>query len=359
MKKKIFIFPVIFLLLLFARFLLLPNELSEEPVVKRQWVSRIPDNQQGAYGVQVASENPPIPFRLGNSFGYFRKDGSFTYTGNIMFGVTMNDSVFCNFPKISEEVIIQDYLGRIYSKFKSAGYPMIRENRLFFISTNRAGISEWNFDGEKLWFREFQSVITDFVVNENLLILGLSNGSLKILDNRGSTVDSHEFSFGAYHVAYGCALSGNNEKIAVISGINPQSITLLEFRENSFVPVKTWESGTDFRRRIRIDFPWDDDILAYETDRGIAFHAVDGRDAVDLQLAGSLIAMKKNKESDLLGIVSKVTGSDEGIISYITSDGKPLLSLIIPSNRIFLEGEGNQVFLGAADTMISFLLTRG
>jgi hypothetical protein len=179
------------------------------------------------------------------------------------------------------------------------------------------------------------------------------------MDNQGSIVDSHEFSFGTYHVTYGCALSDNKEKIAVMSGLNPQGITLLEYRENSFVPVRTWESGTDFRRRVRIDFPWGDDIIAYETDIGVAFHSVDGKDAEDLQLAGSLISMKTNKESGLLGVVSKLAGSSEGFMSYVTREGKPLLSFILPSYKVFLEDEGNQVFLGLGDSMISFLITKG
>jgi hypothetical protein len=277
-KKRPVRFLVTALLLIVAYFLLFPYPLGRELVAVPRWAVAVPaaaDPSAAPASASADTSSAVVPFRLGSRFGFVRPDGTITYAGTVLYRVALSSAGFVNFARLGSDWIIQDPGGRHLFSLSGSGYPLLSPDglRVFTVKTDLSGIVERDRGGETLWDRDFPTIMTSVSVQGDLLLVGLLDGTLHLLNRQGSPV--FEFAPGGSRipVVAGCALSPDGSLLAAVTGIDPQFLSVIGRQGDGFSPLAKTALPSAFRREVRIGFSPDSRILFLEGRDGVGVAA--------------------------------------------------------------------------------------
>lgn len=254
------------LFVIVAYFALFPYPLGKELVPKPDWALSIGADAAPAAAAAERQAESFAPFQLAGTFGYVDGDGGLVFKGNPLFRVALTDAGFINFTRIGSTWIFQDIRGNRVFSFSGNGYPVLSRGaeRLFTISTDLTGIREYDTDGEPLWSRDFPSLITCLSMQSDYVLAGLLNGSLQLVGRAGEELVDYAPSGSRIPVIFGCAVSMDGRRIAAVSGVDGQFLSVLERQGSDFRPVSHIPLDSDFRSEIRMEFSPDGRYLVLE-----------------------------------------------------------------------------------------------
>lgn len=341
MKKKIFslIIP-----LLAAYILLAATDIKKELVFKPGWVA---DLTRTGYE-NTSNESSIFPFRLGELFGYMDTEGKLIYADRILHNAALGENWFLNHSNSPGNLIARDTAGSILFNIEAAGYPVIREGRLFIISPEGNGISEWDREGNKLWERWFGSIITSFDLSASHLLVGMLKGVVELIDQEGKTLVEYIPENSRIAAVYGCAVSDSGDRFAVLSGIGPQRLTVLERREDDYKIVISTIMDTEFRRTVYLSF--NGKYLFIEGNNRILFLDPTKKWVRSIPIAGRLHSLTVQQESGLFFIVSEDRGSSRFQIGMLP--GYVLYETVLPGTGVFSRETADSFFLGNGYTIM-------
>jgi hypothetical protein len=257
---------------------LFPHPLARELYLRPVWSldldAALAASSAGAAGTETAGISW---FRVGDRFGYIDLDGGIRYQGKVLAGVCLSESGFINYSKISDNIVFSDPQGRFRYGFASCGYPILdREGgRLFTVSTDSSGIRQVSPEGETIWRMEFSSPMTTVALSTERLLIGLLEGRFKLIDSRGGVEYEAATEGSRIPVVLGSALSPRRERAAVLSGIDPQHLLVLEKRESGFGSVYSRDLPSDLRREAMLQFSPDGRFLLFEQPDAVGVLDVD------------------------------------------------------------------------------------
>jgi hypothetical protein len=271
------------LLSIVVYFVLFPYPLGRELVVHPRWATPVPSSAAPAIlkdSPQAASapDNPrdtTAPFQLGDVFGYVQGDGSILYLGKTQYRIALSATGFVNYTRLGTDWILQDTSGRPVSSFSGSGYPFLgpEGNRIFNVKSDLSGLIELDRNGRALWERDFPTLMTAASLQGDLLLVGLLNGSLVLLDRKGMPLFEYPPKGSRIPVIVGDAVAPDGSLLAAVSGIGPQYLTVLR-RQNAMNPRNSAALGytatavvilpSEYRREVRIAFSPDSRCLVLE-----------------------------------------------------------------------------------------------
>jgi hypothetical protein len=290
-------------------------------------------------------------FKAGRWFGYVRADGGLLYTAETLHGVALSDSGFISFAKLAENFVFQDPAGRFLSGFHAFGYPVLDEGggRLYSISTGLNGLSRLDRDGERLWSVEFFSPITSLALHADDCLVGLLDGTVKLIDVQGKIVQELVPQASRIPVILATAFSPDGRRLAVVSGIDPQLLTLLQRRGGSFAAEQVLQLGSDFRRGLALRFSADGRSLAFEAPDGLALLELGRREPGKIALPGRLLALDC-ASSGLLAVGSRHGGGSRLLL--LQPPGSPLYVGEVAAGELFLRFDGASLLIGLPSILL-------
>ena len=193
-------FLPILLVFLALYLLLFPRAMTGELTFSATWVR---DVSLGASGASSSGEQSTHPFVLGNLFGYIGVDGNLLFADKIEYGISIGRQGFFNYSRIPGHLVFQNPDGRVSQTLETRSYPVFMNERLFLVSTNRAGLAEWDVNGNLMWEREFTSLITCMDSNEENLLIGLIDGRIIIIGREGNILFQKDFPGSRINAVYG------------------------------------------------------------------------------------------------------------------------------------------------------------
>ncbi len=283
---------------------------------------------------QAGSERRLSWFQAGRIFGFVRLDGQVQYSGEVLHGVTLSELGFINYPRVADNFVFQDTAGRFQYGVRGYGYPLLDPSGdlLYSLSTDLTELKRLDRDGEVLWSAGFFSPITTLALSGGECAVGLLDGTLKLLDAGGRIAQEFQPEASRIPVILGAALAPRG--LAVLSGIDPQRLTILERRGGQYAPVESLPTGSDLRREALMRFTADGRFLAYETDGGLAL-----RD------------LHRGTEAALPGRLLALASADEGLVAVGSREAEgSRLRLLRPLSSTLYEQP-----LAAADLFLRFL----
>jgi hypothetical protein len=290
-RSRRYLIPAFALGLLYP--LLCPQLAGREGYFKAVWALAVPS--------PAGTRTPAAPapggerlawFQAGRHFGFVRLDGQLLYSTEVLYGVTLSEAGFINYPRVADNLIFQDPAGRFQYGLRGYGYPVLDPSGelLYTVSTDLTELKRLDRDGEVLWSAAFFSPITTLALSGKDCAVGLLDGTLKLLDDSGRIARDFQPEASRIPVILGAALSPG--RLAVLSGIEPQRLTILERRGGQLAPLVSLVTGSDLRREAALRFSADGRFLAYETDDGLALR--DLRRGASSQLPGRLLAFSSS-----------------------------------------------------------------
>ncbi len=264
---RVFFVALIVIILYFALF---PYPLGRETVAKPVWSVTLADP-----GARQPPAPPDIakaiaaPFYLGDVFGYAAADGRILHAERALFRVALSQAGFVNYTRLGTNWILQNANGERVLSFSGYGYPLLSGDgrRIFIVKTDLSGLIELDKTGDAAWSRDFPALLTTISVPGDFLLVGLLNGSLLLLDGRGSPKYEHVTGGSRLPVVLGAAVSPDGSLIASVSGIAPQFLTVLRRQGTGFGEMAKEVLASDFRREVRVSFSPDSRYLLVEGER--------------------------------------------------------------------------------------------
>ena len=154
-------------------------------------------------------------FHLGQTLGYFDDDSYYA-----IYDSEAKNTDFFNADGTKAGVI------------EASGFPYFKGNLIYVFLPGGCSFSKCSETGKTLWTFEGTFPITAFAAKENYTAVGLSNGTIKVLNNENGSTEI-EFAPGGsdYPVILGIDISEDGQYIASISGHNHQRFVLSKREE--------------------------------------------------------------------------------------------------------------------------------
>jgi len=276
---------------------------GKENVVKPLWYSSVTKTEP----LKNGQAEGRIWYRSGNIYGYTDLEGNIYLSEKSSFFTSITDSVYMDYSKVSEKFYIKNSDGILLDGFKATGYPFFDKTgkRLLVVKTDLSGISEITRNGQQKWKRDFISTITTVSVSKKLMVLGLLDGNMLILDEKGEIIYQFKPGGSKIPIIVGTAISDNENTVACIFGLEPQNILIFKRENGNFALMFSKKTDTNFRRETLLKFGWNDDFLLAEDYHGI--------DIVDI-LSGKLVRTK------LKGEIRDISVLNNRMIAVIVSE---------------------------------------
>jgi len=365
-KKKIWL--IVIIVLFTAYFFLAARTIPKQMVLVPSWISSLESGDAARMNETAGTDTDDLlPFTMGSRFGFVRRrDGFFPVNRTAKYNFSLSGKHWAEYEAKPNRITIYDNTGEQYAVIEDPrGYPLFLDEgggqgRIFIVGSEQNSVSEIDASGAVLWTYEFAAQLTCADAAAGLFLAGLLDGSIVVIDSNGRKAFSFEPGGSRYPVIYGCALSRDGSRIAIISGVDSQRFLFLEHFGAGVGDYKVvyheFLTG-NFRRPVFINFA--------ENDRWVLFERVGG---LGLYEAGA----RRMSKVDLDGEISAVDQSGgQGIVFTVVSrppDRKELVGIILPdrimvaapfkSGDIFLGRADSQLLIGGGQTIISFDLEK-
>lgn len=349
-----------FLLLLYLA--LFPRPLGTELMVSVESSIALQDAEARSQGATL----PLFPFQLAPFFGYIDSEGVLTYRDRIQGGIALTQDGFINYSSVSETHVYQDGYGRIERVIQASGYPVLRAGRVFVLGPGGGRLSEWGANGAQMWEREFASLITAFDATDTTVVVGLLSGDLLVLNEEGQEIQSYQARRSRVPVVYGLDIETNGDRVALVFGLDPQIVTVLEHDGERYAPRFERELGSELREPVPVKFFEASGRLVLEQMDTSGMSSLlslryDGREAAELSLVGRLHSLLQPVGSPVLVALAEDSHMPNGFELLLWAGADRVVARVPFSSAIsFLgDGPGGSLLLGIDTRVLQLRLEEG
>lgn len=267
------------LAIIIAYFLLFPHPLGRDLAARPSWALALPAAppvDEG--GSSRGAGEGPLPFRAGSLFGYASRDGRLLHAGRTPFGVALAATGYISYSRLGRDWVLRSPTGERLFSFEGRGYPLLGPSRaagagvlprVFVAKTDLTGLQEVDGSGETLWARDFPSMITSVSIGRDVVLAGLLNGSLELVNASGAAVFSASPAGSRVPVVLAAAAAADGSHLACVAGIDPQLLVVYARRAEGFAETARLALPSQFRREVRLAFSPDARWLAVEGDNAV------------------------------------------------------------------------------------------
>ncbi|MDX9799977.1 MAG: hypothetical protein RBT69_01425 [Spirochaetia bacterium] len=291
-----------------------------------------------------ADKDSLIPFRLGQVFGYFDRNGKASIVDNVFYNIAQNKHYFINYTAVTENLVVNKNDGRFVSNIKTSGYPFFIKERLFVISANSKMISEWSIEGENIFSYENESEIISSDANTDTFIAGFIDGTVIVSDKDKKIEKLMKPELSRINAVYGLAISGDSELLAMITGIDPQYMIIMKKKHNQYSRIYTYQFSNNLRSSRYITFSDDDRYLFFESENIFYCYDFISKNLVSTPLEGRITAIHFIPESGFSAVKTE------------NQAGQSYFYLIYPDSRIMYKKkiESDNVYMNSSDGRFYF-----
>jgi hypothetical protein len=255
-------------LLLLLYLLLFPRPAGKETLMRPIWATELNPGASSSGNAGL----PIWPFQAGESFGYADLSGEIYYLDRRLHNLSLSEIGFINYGSVPDHVVFMNPRGEFQFSIRSYGYPLLESSGqvLYSINTDRSGLKRIDSEGEILWSKSFPTLLTTIAPVAEQCLVGLMDGRALLIDADGKVTYRYSAQPSRIPVLLGAAVSGDQNQIALISGIGPQTLVLVQRRAEEFVQDFRQELDSDYRREVQLRFSPDARFLFYEVDGGLS-----------------------------------------------------------------------------------------
>jgi hypothetical protein len=315
-----------------------------------------------ASGGNVMEAEGPVPFRLGNRFGYVDAQGTLLINRIKERNLFLSVPYWAEYDDAPETIEILDNTGNsLFAIDESSGvqgYPLYLDDRLFLIGKEMNTLIALDGAGTPLWSYDFAAPLTCVDGAAGFVLTGSLDGAVEILDRNGKRFFFFEPGGSRISGILGCAFSRDGSRLGIISGIDDQRFLLLERYgdpgqgEFRVVYHEFLEDG--YRRPVYISFIDNDNRVIFERQGGIGIYDLRGRVNRTIPLDGTVLALDTGGSGDIFFAITGRPGQKE--LVGIKLPGTIVLRAPFHSDHAFLRRSGSRLYLGGGNVLAAFEL---
>jgi hypothetical protein len=367
-EKKKYRFLIGFLIII-VYFFVAARPIPVETVLTPQWLISLEsgyplffEGRGGARGGGIPEtaeeEGPLIPFTLGDRFGYFNRGGNFALNRTVRGNISISENYWAEYEAVPQSIEIRQTGNEVPVEISEPrGYPLFIDNRVFLISGEQNSLTALDNEGKRLWTYDFAAPVTDIDAAAGLILAGSLDGMVELLDLSGKRVFSFEIGGSRYSAVYGCRISRDGSKLAVIAGFDDQRFLLMERLGDSYKVAYHEFLSDGFRRPVHISFIDHDRWVVFESEGCLTLYNIGARDSIKLPLEGNIIALDSSGTDNLLFAVTSQSERKKQLVEIRLPDDI-VMKAPFSSENIFLARQGQRLYAGGGSALASFALSK-
>jgi hypothetical protein len=336
--------------------------ISKETVLRPRWITSLESNypiSMGDFSFPEGEEQQLLPFRLGDRYGYVGDDGEFIINQIGKGYFSLSENIWAEYEAVPSSIRVMNPLNEpVLTIENPEGYPVFLDNRVFIVGREQNSLAVLGADGEKLWTCVFPAPLTCVDASGGYLLAGTLDGAVMLLDASGNPVFTPFEPGGSRRSAiYGCAISRDASRLAIISGLDKQRFLLLEQTGDTYRVIYHEFLSDGFTRPVHICFVDNDARVAFEREGGLGIFDINSRTSINLPLEGE-IAVLDNSGGDRFLFV--ITSQDPGQKRFIAIryPGNIVIEVPFKSDTAFFARRDSKLYIGGDSTMASLELGR-
>lgn len=309
---------------------------------------------------KISVANPPITkinnpeekllyYHLGQTAGYFTQNGEVSLYKTFPSKVSISNEYYAIYDSDSQNIPFYNNKNEQAGIISVNGFPYFVEDLIYVFMPGGSSLCKCNSSGEPEWFYEGTIPISAFACNHINTVIGLADGTIKVLNNEsGSTELIYEPGGSDYSVILGLAISDDSEYIASISGQDKQRFVVTHKEGNKQKIIYHTNINDNSPNRTGIYFTKDNKRIFYNYKNSLGIYNIKSNTNKTIKLQDKIISIKqddnfvyllsKNKQNYTISIIES-TDTIEGQFSF-TADSA------------FIQTYNNNLFVGK-DTSIS------
>ena len=358
------------------------RSISEETILRPRWVTSLESSYPGGDPVSLGDFLPrdgerPIPFLLGERFGYVRDDGKFAINQIRRGYISLSENTWAEYDALPSSISIMNPQNETVLDIPEAsGYPLLIDDRVFLVGNEQNSLTALGPDGEELWTHDFPAPLTCVDAAGGFVLAGTLDGVIELLNSSGTLVFApFEPGGSRLSVILGCAISRDASHLAVVSGIDDQRFLLLERAGvESRTAAARWSDQTGvsgdtykvvyheflpggFRRPVHISFADNDGKVLFEKEGGLGIYDINSRGSISINLEGEIAALDGSGENGFLFVVTS-QGPKQKRLIVIRYPAFIVNQAPFKSDSAFFARRGGTIYLAGDAAMASFELEK-
>jgi hypothetical protein len=361
-KYWLILFAALFMVYVFAA----AQPIPRETVLVSRWLNSLEsgypvslENAGEASGPPAGEDGEPLPFILAGRFGYVDSQGQLILNRARKERLSLSGDRWAEYGAAPEKLEIRSPWNEEALLIERGGmYPFFLDGRIFLLGGEMNSVSALDEEGELLWAYDFSARLTCVDAAAGYFLAGSLDGRLELLDREGKLAFP-PFEPGGSRIPaiYGCALSRDASRIAVISGIDDQRFLLLERFGESYRVVYHEFLSDGFRRRVNVAFIDNDSRVAFEQEGGLGIYDIQSRNSLTLPLRGEIEDFDGSGEGGIFFVIT-APGEGEKRLAAVRLPGRVIMEAPFKSENAFLGRRGSRIYVGGGTTLAAFELGR-
>lgn len=301
------------------------------------------------------SSKPNSAFHLGQTLGYFDEDGNISLYKTFPSKVSISDSYYATYTTEAKNTEFFNSDGTKAGVIEASGFPYFVDNLIYVFLPGGCSFSKCSETGKILWTFEGTFPITAFTAKENYTAVGLSNGTIKVLNNNNGSTEI-DFAPGGsdYPVILGLDISEDGQYIASISGHNQQRFVLSHREENQQKIIYHRFFEFDSPYRTIVHFSRDGKRVFYNFHNGLGIYNLDSKEERTLNLKNKLISIDETDDLTILMGKEKNTYTVSIIDNTDTLEG----DFSFTADSAFIHAANNNIYLGKDNSISKISISR-
>ncbi|MDR0637956.1 MAG: WD40 repeat domain-containing protein [Spirochaetaceae bacterium] len=357
-KKRFLQIPLGFAVFL-GLALLAASPVPEETVLEKGWIRSFESLYMES---GVGGDNSELfPFEIVHRdtirFGYFNREGVFSMNRVTQKNLSLSESRFAEYEAVPRRLEVKNAADETISRFENTnGYPLFLNGlneKTYLVRFEQSAVSEISEGGDVLWTYTFASPVTCVAGAQGRLLVGTLDGTVELLDEKGTRVFFFETGGSRITCVYGAAVSRDLSRIAVISGLDDQRFLLFEQSAGSYRVTYHEFIGDGKRRPVRIQFIDNDTRLVFERDEGLGLFEIKSRTSHRIPLDDEIAAIDGEGGDGLLFLVTRGQEGRNYLIG-VKYPASVIMKTPFQSEAVFLRRAGNDLFVGSDRNLALF-----
>ncbi|MDR0554168.1 MAG: WD40 repeat domain-containing protein [Treponema sp.] len=337
-----------------------------ETILVPRWLSSLESNYPvnlqanppAAPDVESAGTEAFIPFELGGRFGYVNDEGRFVINRIKRGYASVSDEYWAEYKPIPAAIEIRDPQNRELLSIESGkGYPFFLDGRIFFINAEQNSLQAAGPDGKIAWTYDFASPLTDIDAAAGLVLTGSLDGTVELLNTEGQRIFFFEPGGSRLMAIYGCRISSDGSRLAIISGYDDQRFLLLERFGDSYKVIYHEFLNDGFNWAVHIAFIDHDSRVAFERQGGLGIYDINARESLYLELPGNISALESYGGDNLLFLINSLDERQKELVA-VRLPGTIILKAPFKSENVFMRRQGSRLYVGGGGILSSFEISK-
>lgn len=299
---------------------------------------------------QADSRDVLIPFRLGQTLGYFTPEGKVVTSIPFPSKASISDSYYATFNENNSSTKVFNTKNEIVSILKHSGFPYFDENRIFVMLPGGCSFIQCNERGDELWRYEYFAPVTAFASSSAGTVAGFADGSITSFDREGNVTQQFAPGGSNIPVVLGADISDDGSMIACVCGQDRQRFVLAQKDGDHSKIIFHEYLEKDQTRQLFVKFNRANDTVYFDADNAVGILDINTLKSSRVEVPGSVIQIEESTVDDIVFILSRKGRTNT--VTVIEPVSNSLGHFSFESDSSFMKVKDDALFIGM-DTKIS------